>query len=112
VNEKDVFGTATVFRIRSAETLICRIRIDHMELNRLWERCKKGPIDVPDIDEAVGLICSIREELRALEDLRKEDIEGFCGPGWMISGETFPIRNGSMDFSFPFQGKYSATFGG
>ena len=77
-----------------------------MELNRLWERCKKGPIDVPDIDEAVGLICSIREELRALEDLRKEDIEGVLWTGLDdIRRDLSDKEMGLWIFLFPFQGK-------
>jgi hypothetical protein len=81
VNGKDPFCGATALRIRRSEALIERIRRDHLELNRLWERFRKGTIDVPGIDEAFGLTASIREALCALEELRREDIEGVLWTG-------------------------------
>jgi len=77
-----------------------------MELNRVWERFEEGTIDVPGIDEAVGLISSIREELRALEDLRREDIEGVLWTGLDdIRRDLSDKEMGLWVFLFPFQGK-------
>jgi len=52
-----------------------------MELNRLWEGFEKGTIDEPGIDELVGLMCSIRVALGALDELKREDIEGVLWTG-------------------------------
>ena len=77
-----------------------------MELNRLWERFEKGTVDVPGIDEAMRLMSSIREELRALEDLRKEDIEGVLWTGLDDIRRDLSHKEMSLGiFLFPLKGK-------
>jgi hypothetical protein len=81
VNEKDPIGTATAFRIRRSEALIERIRRDHLELNRLWESFRKGVMDIHDINEVLELTSSVREALRDLDELKREDLEGVLWAG-------------------------------
>ena len=81
MNGKDGFGSLTVSRMRNTEGLICQVRKEHLELNRLWEGFEKGTIDEPGIDDLVGLMCSIRVALGALDELKREDIEGVLWTG-------------------------------
>lgn len=81
MNGNKAFGAEAACRIRSAEGLICQIRKDYEELNQLWEGFKKGAIDAPAIDEVARLISYIRGALAALDELKREGLEGVSCSG-------------------------------
>ena len=56
--------------------LIIQVREDHAELNRLWERFRKGTGSISEIDELVRVLSWLKEGLDVFERFKKEDIEG------------------------------------